>query len=53
VQEQGRERYLSLKPQKCMILLKVGIGFQVKIVLLLEIGDFRAGWCIPPAINPF
>jgi hypothetical protein len=53
VQEQGRERYLSLNPQKCMILLKVGIGFQVKIVLLLKIGDFRAGWCIPPAINPF
>ena len=36
-----------------MILLKVGIGFQVKIVLLLKISDFRAGWCVPPPINPF
>jgi hypothetical protein len=35
-----------------MILLKVGIGFQVKIVLLLRIRDFRAGKGIPPWINP-
>jgi hypothetical protein len=51
VQEEGDGLYLSLNPQKCIILLKIGIGFQVKIVLLLKIRDFRAGKCIPPWIN--